>query len=198
MLGYPVARMCISQRYSTWFTRLLFLVRGWGLGMGLWLGNGTMTWEWDYDLGMGIDSLEWVKVHTAVKWEEQYLRNPGLSATRLPLYTVHVCLSQEVKDQWSKGHILYTREHDDIIIILSAIKMMSSCTLAVHVCVKTFCRDNWGQRGKGSRGERSKVENLDSEMNRFKILDTHKDRQTLSGCLLFKGSRVGASILYDC
>ena len=35
LLGYTVAKLCISPRNSTWFTKPFLLVRGWGLGTRL-------------------------------------------------------------------------------------------------------------------------------------------------------------------
>ena len=43
LLGYTVTRACASPRKLTWFTRPIFLVRGWGLGTRL--NNGITKYK---------------------------------------------------------------------------------------------------------------------------------------------------------
>ena len=45
LLGYTVAKECASPRNSTWFTRPILLVRGWGLGTRLALPTGKRKIE---------------------------------------------------------------------------------------------------------------------------------------------------------
>ena len=145
LLGYTVAKAPTSPRNSTWFTRPLLLVRGWGLGtrLQLQIALNSHLRGWGPKVERGV---MWLTHMTMIWWCN--LKSYHTHASRVVTYVAVPDRTSTLQDKQT-AHVQKEKQETQIESLPAQVHQLAA-TLQVFTPPPVFTMTNFKQHKKDS------------------------------------------------